>query len=320
MDKLKTGVIGTGVMGRNHIRNLSEEENYFELTGIYDTDTELARQVAGKYGTTAYDSVDRLMEDTEAVVIAVPSSLHYEMGIRAAGYGNHALIEKPLAVREKEAEILIETYENSHLKLAVGHIERFNPVIRELKKILYQKKVFFLEAHRFGPYSGNGRVKDVSVIEDLMIHDIDLAAYLLEGSIRHISGSGSVVKSGKIDFATCMLQFDTGGVAVLGASRVSQNKERYIQIHTEDSFINADLLARTITISKETRLELHNGQDDSYMQDSLTARIFVPFKEPLKEELLSFYRAVKENGEIEADSRSGLNAVRVCEKVAGQCR
>ena len=133
MKALKIGVIGAGHMGSHHVRNLSEEKR-FDLVGIYDSNSEQARIVAEKYDVTAFETADDLLKNIEAVVIAVPSSLHKEVALKAAEYNVHALIEKPLATSSEDAEFISRTFEERNLLLAVGHIERFNPVFRELKK------------------------------------------------------------------------------------------------------------------------------------------------------------------------------------------
>lgn len=174
MDRLKFGVIGVGHMGQNHVRNVADESRYFDLVGIYDNNFEHAKRIAAQFHTEAYGDLDELLENVDAVSVVVPSSLHLEIGLKVAEHGVHALIEKPLALTSGDAAVLMEAFANKNLKLQVGHIERFNPVMTELDKILERNKVFFVEAHRYGPFSGSGRITDASVVEDLMIHDVDL--------------------------------------------------------------------------------------------------------------------------------------------------
>ena len=226
MESLRIGVIGTGHMGRNHVRNLAEERR-FNLVGIYDKNTEQAEKAAERYAVKVFDDLDNLLDEVEAVIVAVPSSLHKEIGLKVAKHGVHALIEKPLALNSEDAGIIADTFKKNHVKLAVGHIERFNPVVRELDKLVKGERVFCVEARRYSPFSGSGRISDTSVIEDLMIHDVDLVCHILgDARITGLSGIGEKVKTEQIDFATCLLNFTGGGHAVVSASRVSQNKER----------------------------------------------------------------------------------------------
>lgn len=313
--QLRIGVIGTGHMGLNHVRNLSDEMR-FDLVGIFDSDHERAASVAETYGTKSYDSMDELLDDVEAVVVAVPSSLHKDVGLRVADHKVHALIEKPLAPTVKDASVLAKAFKEAGLKLQVGHIERFNAVVREAKKIVENKDIFFVEAHRYSAFSGSGRITDVSVIEDLMIHDIDIVCDLMEpDKVIDIRGNGEKIRSDSIDFATCMLDFSSNAHAVINASRVAQDKERTIQIHTEDSIVAADLLTRTLTITQNSELIVDNGSAAGYRQDAVIQKVFVPIVEPLRAELVSFYEAVVNDEKILVDSDAAIRAIKICDKV-----
>lgn len=314
MEKLKIGVIGTGHMGRNHVRNISDEKR-FDFVGIYDVDYEHASELAETYGTKAYEKLEALLDDVEAVVIAVPSSLHKEIGLKAAEHGVHALIEKPLATTSEDARILTDAFEKAGLKLQVGHIERFNAVVQEAKKIVDGQDIFYIEAHRYSPFSGSGRITDVSVIEDLMIHDIDIVCDLMEpATVIDVRGNGERIRSGATDFASCMLDFSSNAHAVINASRISQGKERTIEIHTKDSVVFADLLNKTLTVTRSTELILDGGQSGTYKQDAVVQRIFVPIVEPLRAELKSFYNAVVNDEDILVGGKIALRAIQICEK------
>lgn len=178
MNLLKVGVIGIGHMGRNHVRVFLEEKR-FDFVGIYDIDSKTANAVAEKYNVRAFKSIEELLENVAAVTVAVPSSLHRDVALKIAEYGVHALVEKPLAITSEDAEIIVKTFRKNNLKLAAGHIERFNPVFRELQKLVKNEDIFFIEANRYSPFSGSGRITDTSVVEDLMIHDVDLVCTLM---------------------------------------------------------------------------------------------------------------------------------------------
>lgn len=315
MDLLKIGVIGTGHMGCNHVRNISDDKR-FDLIGIYDVDFDRASELAETYGTKAFKSMDELLSKVEAVVVAVPSSLHKEVGLKAVKQGVHALIEKPLATTSEDARILTMAFEKAGLKLQVGHIERFNAVVQSARKILEDKEIFYIEAHRYSPFSGSGRIKDVSVIEDLMIHDIDIVCDFMEpAKVVDIRGNGEVIKSCATDFATCMLNFSSNAHAVINASRVSQSKERTLEIHTSDSVIHADLLNKTLTVVKGTEMMIDSAESGVYKQDAAVQNVFVPIIEPLRAELQSFYEAVVNGKDILVDGWVALRAIQVCEKV-----
>ena len=321
MKPLKIGVIGTGNMGKNHVRNIAQEKAIFELVGIYDASEKQAELISSQYGTKAFSSPEELLKQVEAAVIAVPSSLHRQYGLLAAEYGVHALIEKPLATNSRDAREIAEAFKNKGLKLAVGHIERFNSVIIELKKILDPGEPFFIEARRYSPFSNSGRITDTSVVEDLMIHDVDLVCYLLGNpKIVSVHGFGESVRSGNTDFATGFIRFDSNVHAVISASRVSQDKERVIKIHTENSSIRADLLAKTLIVSKNTGISLEGQSDLTYKQDGVVQKIFVPIQEPLRTELIAFHDSVVNDTPIVADGEVGIRAVELCEQIVSEIK
>ena len=315
MNRLRVGVIGCGHMGRNHVRILSEEF-CFELVGIYDKSEKQAEKISEQFHVKAFKTPEELLEEIEAVVIAVPSSLHREMAFLAAEYHVHTLVEKPVALNVPDAELIVNKFREGNLKLAVGHVERFNPVIAELEKILNSAQVFFMEARRYSPFSGSGRITDTSVVEDLMVHDIDLVCALMEPyQVTDIRGNGEKICSNRTDFATCMLDFGENAHAVINASRVSQNKERSLTVHTQDSCIYADLLTKTLSISRNTNIIVDGLNANFYTQDSVVQKIFVPSKEPLREELLSLYDSIVQDKPVKVDGEAGLGAVKICEEV-----
>lgn len=316
MKTLKIGVIGIGHMGRNHVRNIAEEKR-FELVGIYDLNNKAAKEVADKYGVIAFETMEGLLESVDAVVVSVPSSLHKEVGLKVADFGVHALIEKPLATTSEDAQLIVETFYRKNLKLAVGHIERFNSVFKELQKIVDSNDIFYVEACRYSPFSGSGRITDTSVVEDLMIHDVDLICALMENrEVTSIHGRGERVVSGRIDFATCLMDFGGEAHAIVSASRVSQDKERSITVHTKDQCIKANLLSKTLEIYKSTNLTIDINADNSYRQDSVVQKVYVPIEEPLRAELVSFYESIVDNKPIDVTGEIGVRAIKICEEVA----
>lgn len=320
MRKLRTGVIGTGHMGKNHVR-IAATEPCFDVVGIYDPDRAEAEAAAAPYGLTVFESMEELLEQVEAVTIAAPSSMHRELGLIAAEHGVHVLMEKPLATTSEDAHVLVKAFREKNLKLQVGHVERFNPVIPELDKLLKEEKVYFIEAKRYSPFNVSGRITDTGVIEDLMIHDVDLVCHLLEPArVTEIKGVGKSMRSNDVDFASCALIFDTGAYAVINASRVAQDKERTIVVHTPDSCITADLLSRTLTVRRETNLAMGGANVGTYRQNSVIEKIFVPDQEPLRGEHLSFYESVVNGAPVSVPGEFGARAIEICEEVTRQVK
>lgn len=320
MRPLRIGVVGTGHMGQNHVRTLATEKK-FDLVGIYDINISQAEKVAEKYGTVAFDEIEKLLDSVEAVVIAVPSSLHKDVALMAAAHGVHALVEKPLATNLEDAEVIVKSFSERKLKLSVGHIERFNPVFQELQKLIRGKKIFYIEACRYSPFSGSGRITDTSVVEDLMIHDIDLVCSLMDGRpVTSIHGRGETVASGQTDFATCLLDWDGQAHAIVNASRVSHNRERVIKVHTSDSYFEADLLNKTLSIAKTTNFTFEVTKENFNKQDSVIQKVYVPTEEPLRAELLSFYETVVNDTPVVVTGEMGMDAIKICQIVAERAK
>lgn len=319
MERLKVCVIGTGHMGRNHVRNLVEEKR-FEVVGICDKDSGQAQEVAEKYNIDVFEDVDVLLDKVDAAIVAVPSSLHKEVALKVAEHGVHVLIEKPLATTSEDARIITDVFNQKGLKLAVGHIERFNPVFKELKKLVDPKDIFYIEACRYSPFSGSGRITDTSVVEDLMIHDIDLVCALMGEAVTSVHGRGESIKSDQIDFATCLLDFNGKAHAIVNASRISQNKERMITVHTPNACYCADLLAKTLSIYRSTNLVVDISHENSYKQDGIVQKVYVPIEEPLRAELVAFYDAIVSNGTVAVDGVMASKAINICEEVANRAK
>jgi len=311
---IRIGVVGTGNMGRNYVRILSNEKNLFSFMSIYDTSIERATFLSDIYGVKIAPDYESLLDEVDAVVIAAPSSLHRDLGLIAAKKGIHALIEKPLAMNSVEAFELCEAYKKSGKTLLVGHVERFNPVVGELKKILFNKQIIAINAKRYSSF--DERMKDTDVVFDLMIHDIDLVCNLLCGtSVKSINSVGSKVVTKVYDFVESIIKFNDGTIAGISASRVSETKVREILVHTSDSYIVADLLGKTLNITKNVNMVVDAGNSFTYRQDSLSQRVFVPIIEPLVAELYHFADCINEGTAAFISGKDALKAIEIAERI-----
>ena len=319
MKPIRIGVIGVGNMGRNHVRILANEKSLFELISIYDNSTHQTEKLSELYGIKAATDVLSLFDEVEAVIIAVPTSLHLDYGLLAAKNGVHALIEKPLALNSEDAAVLISAFEEADKTLMVGHVERFNPVVVELEKLLTAERLTAIEARRYSSF--DGRITDASVVSDLMIHDIDIVCNLLcKEEIINLQSVGSSVRSDMIDFAHCIIKFGNNAIASIAASRVSSDKVREIFVHTSKSYIKADLLSKTLNVTKNANMTIDIQTDDrgsmSYRQESISQRIFVPQIEPLVAELIHFGNCINNNLAPITDGYTALRAIKISEEVA----
>lgn len=294
MQKIRTGVIGTGHLGRFHSLNYSQLPEA-ELIGVYDIDKDRANQVAKEAGTKAYDSISSLLEDVDGVSIAVPTDLHFEVAKEVLAKGIPCLIEKPIAQNVEEADSLIRMAAENNTLIQVGHIERFNPAFRALNS--FDINPLFIESHRLSPF--NPRGTEVSVVLDLMIHDIDIVLYLVKSPVKNIDASGVAVVSDTIDIANARIHFENGCVANLTASRISQKKMRKMRMFQKDTYVTVDFLQK---ISEVYKLESPDSKADMVLSEIgvgdnkkkvVYYRPEIPEGDGLFKELQTFVEAVR---------------------------
>ena len=280
--RVKIGVIGVGSLGQHHARIYAQMPEA-ELVGVCDVDAERVAKLAAQHGTTAYTSMDELAAKCEALSVVVPTDKHREVAGKLIEKGLHLLVEKPIAATTAEAEELVALAQKKNVILQVGHIERFNPVMNFLEQLA--RKPRFIEAHRLAPYPPPRegllpRGTEVSVVLDLMIHDLEIILHLVGSPVREIRAVGVPVLSGSEDIANVRLQFENGCVANVTASRISPEKMRKIRVFLEDTYVSLDYQNQTGEMYRKTQTGI--------------AREDVPIEkgEPLANELRSFVRCV----------------------------
>ena len=311
---LRVGVIGVGNMGQHHTRVLSLLKDV-ELVGVADTNVERGLDTASKYGVRFFEDYRKLLPHVEAVCIAVPTRLHHAVGTTCLQEGIHVLIEKPIAASITEAESLVNTAAESHCILQVGHIERFNPAFAELSKVLKTDEPIALEAHRLSPYSN--RANDVSVVLDLMIHDIDLLLELTGSPIVRLTASGnSAANSGHLDYVTATLVFASGIIATLTASKITHRKIRQILAHCKNSLTEADFLNNEILIHRQTSAEYVTDYGQVlYRQDGTIEKVHTSNIEPLHAELEHFVSCVRAGNQPSVGGEQALRALRLASAI-----
>lgn len=281
MEKVRAGVVGVGHMGRYHVGVYSELFNV-DLAGVADRDLERARQVAGQYGTTAYGDPAELIGRVDVVSIAVPTAQHYDVARQFLEAGIHVLLEKPITTTLEEAQDLFRIAQERGVVLHVGHVERFNGAVQELKKIVTNP--IFIECHRLGPYEP--RVRDDGVVLDLMIHDIDIVLNLVGSPVASMHVVGSSVLGRREDLANVQMKFANGCLASITASRVTQNKVRSMAITQPDAYIFLNFTDQDIRVYRQASSEhVLSRTELRYKQESLIERIFVHRDNPLKSEI-----------------------------------
>ncbi|MGC8767110.1 MAG: Gfo/Idh/MocA family oxidoreductase [Brevinematia bacterium] len=291
MSKIKMAVIGTGHMGRYHVNALSSMDDV-EIVGICDINEKVGLELAERYKTKYFKDIRDLFGRVDAVIVAVPTFLHYYVASEFIKRGIHVLVEKPITRSIKYAEKLIELSQRHKVILQVGHIERFNGAVQELKNII--KKPYLIEAKRMGPK--NTRIKDVGVVLDLMVHDLDIILNLLDKAsfdIVYIGASGIKIYSEYEDIASATIIFSDNSIANITASRATENKRRILQISQEDSFIELDYSTQDITIYRQATSNYFLNKDEiKYVQEAVIEKVFVKKEDALKREQRHFINCI----------------------------
>jgi len=305
---LDVGVIGVGAMGQHHARVYSELPNV-HLVGVFDVDPDRASEIAHKHGSTAMD-IDDLLTQADAVSVVVPTQYHLDIATQCLQAGVAPLIEKPVVEDLSEGETLIELRDEAELPVQVGHIERFNPAIRTLSDVLADVNVLSFTAERLGP-PPNREIDDSAVL-DLMIHDLDIILSLVDGEPTAISSAG--ISENK--HATATIEFDSGEIASLTASRMTQRKVRTLEITAEECFIEVDYIDQSIEIHRQSAPEyIEQNGDIRYRHESIVERPTISNGEPLRNELESFVRTVKNGGRPVVSIEDGLNALELATRI-----
>ncbi len=284
MAECKIGVVGVGKMGEYHVGVLSDMREA-ELVGIVDSDQKRAKIVSERYKTSNYKDYKDLFKKVDAVVVAVPTSMHYSIGKEFIEAGIHTLLEKPCTDDLRQAEELFDIAAKKNVTLHIGHVERFNGAVQELFKIV--KDPIYIECRRMSPFSP--RIKDDGVVLDIMIHDIDIVLNLVESDVVNINVIGNSVFSKRDDVVNAQIEFKNGCIANLLASRVSQNKVRTLEVTQKESSILLDYTEQEIFVHRQSSSESQLSPGSlRYKQASLVERIFVHKDNPLKLELKHF--------------------------------
>lgn len=313
MHRLKIGLIGLGRLGSVHLEHLLQS-SYFELVGCFDNNPAQMVRIAEDYAVTCFKSADALMDAVDAVDIVTPASTHYYYAEKALRRSRHVFIEKPMTENLVEAEQIVALAREANVKVQIGHIERFNPVMKAVKAL--NPEPMFIEAHRLAPFDPRGT--DVSVVLDLMIHDIDLVLSLVKANIRSISANGVAVISREPDIANARIAFDNGCVANLTASRVSMQKMRKLRFFQKNAYMSLDFLKREaeyITLDDDqgnNGIMLEYEGQTKYVHAS---QLEVVEYDALKEELESFAKAVLQNTTPVVSALDGYNALDVAFQV-----
>ena len=313
MVPVKVGVIGIGNMGWHHARVLSLLKDA-DLVGVADPDAARGQLATEQFGCRWFADYRTMLSEVEAVCIAVPTLLHHSVGMACLDAGLHALIEKPIAASQDEAAALIEAATRAGRLLQVGHIERFNPAFRELTKVVANEEVVVLEGRRHSPHAD--RANDVSVVLDLMIHDIDLVLELAQAPVGRLAAAGGRSSEGPIDYVNATLGFDNGVVASLTASKMSHRKIRSLSAHCRSSLVETDFLNHTLHIHRRAH-EWYSADHGEllYRNDGFIEEVSTTSIEPLYAELEHFLQCVRGRETPAVDGQQASRALRLADLI-----
>jgi len=304
---LKIGLVGTGHLGKIHLRNLLELSSDFEVLGFYDTDQLVVKDVEREFHLKSYSDLEELFSAVDAVLIASPTQSHFPIAVQALKKGKHIFIEKPVCLTVEESKKLLLYAQEAGVIVQVGHVERFNPAL--LVANPYIQNPLYIESRRTAPFQKRGT--DVSVVYDLMIHDIDIALTIANSNVKKIAAFGMNVLSDSIDVASAHLSFENGCTAYLTASRVSDQKERKTCFFTRDAHVYVDFLTKKV----ERHEILENSTEERYIQKN---NMPVDDSNAIKLELLSFAKSIRD-GVIPAVSLTdGHRALQIAELILDQ--
>lgn len=312
--KLRAAVVGFGYLGYHHARIYSELEDV-ELVGVVDISEERRKKAQTDFYVPAFSSVEELLDiGVDMVSVATPTSTHACNTIPLLEAGVHVLVEKPISATVSEAKEMVEKAKSKGCLLQVGHVERFNGAVRALFNLIEYPR--FIECHRLSPFPGRGT--DISVVHDLMIHDIDIVLALTRSPVVSMDAVGVPVFSASEDIANARLHFQSGCVANLTASRVSMDRLRKIRIFSEREYVSTDYSSQSLLIYRKKPGEI--PPDSNPMEFIKITPIQVSNEEPLKAELRSFVASVK-NGTIpEVTGEDGLRALELSTQIVEQIR
>jgi len=316
--KIKVGVIGVGALGRHHARlhNINPEA---ELVGIYDANPKVAEVISNEFGVKIFKTIGELSEACEAMSIAVPSHLHHQVAIPLLKAGKHLLIEKPIATSVEEAEEMVKLAAENKVVLGVGHVERFNPVMVYLEQMA--DKARFLEVQRLAPYPPqrqglHPRGTEVSVILDLMIHDIELILHLVDSEVEKIDANGLPAFSETEDIVNARIQFKNGCVANVNASRIAMKPVRRYNVFYTDAYLSLDYAKHSGIIHTKDKENLK----------VIREKIPVDTHNALEKELEDFISCVKEavisgtTPDTKVSGEKGLAALKIAIEIENKVR
>ncbi|ADQ81623.1 Gfo/Idh/MocA family protein [Riemerella anatipestifer] len=310
---INAGLVGAGHLGKIHLRLLQQSEKY-NLVGFYDADTENGKRLEAEFGYKYYPNFEDLLNDIEMLDIVTPTLFHYDYAQKAIDHGKHFFIEKPVTQTLEQAEDIIRRCTEKGIKAQVGHVERYNPAFIATKP--YIQNPMFIEIHRLAEF--NPRGTDVSVVLDLMIHDLDILLSLVKSKVKNIHASGVCIVSKTPDITNARIEFENGCVANLTTSRISMKAMRKSRFFQKDAYISVDFLEKKAEVIRMKDAPENPSDFDMIIENAEGEKSQIIFEYPniqpnnaILDELESFAEAITNNKEVEVSLQDGTEALRV---------
>ena len=316
---IKVGVIGAGHLGKIHLNILSTSN--FNLIGFYDTDVSNSEKLASEKGYQFFKNIDSLIDSIDAAVIVSPTITHFEIAKKCIENGKHIFIEKPLTTNSKEARIINKLAKEKNIIGQVGFVERYNQAFISCREFIDTPK--FIESHRLSDF--NPRGTDVSVIMDLMIHDIDIILNINKSKVKKIDASGVSIISSTPDIANARIEFENGCIANLTSSRISLKKMRKIRVFQKNAYISINFLEKDFQVVKIRDKNTDDNENSLVIKNNLGEEKVIFFENPdineinsIEAELNDFFDSIENKSESKVSLNDGLMALEVAEEIMSQ--
>ncbi|MFT4535578.1 MAG: putative dehydrogenase [Saprospiraceae bacterium] len=318
--KIKLGLLGVGHLGKIHLKCLISTN--FDVVGVYDPDPATQDFVRETYGIPIFDTAEALIDASDALDIVSTTITHFELAIKAINQGKHAFIEKPICTTIEEAKALVAATRKHNVKVQIGHVERYNPAIVSLRDRKVQPK--FIEGHRLTTF--NTRGNDVSVILDLMIHDLDLILQLVDSEVVDVQANGVCVVNDTPDICNARITFENGCVANLTASRISMKQMRKLRMFQGNEYISLDFLNKETQIVKLEPVSNEEASNHMTIETS-TGKKIINIETPeivennaIVDELTDFHNAIRDNRIVSVPVEAGLKALELAYLIEGKIK
>jgi len=316
MEKVKLAVVGLGRMGCFRLNVISHIED-IELSGIYDTNENVLSELSTTHNINKFSSLDEAIDKSDAIIIATPTINHFEITKMAIEKSKHILVEKPMTETHEQAEEIAALVKKYNIIFQVGHVERFNGAVQNLKTIV--KNPILIEARRLSPFSP--RIADVGVVFDIMIHDLDIVMSFVGKPLINFEAHGKRIRTAHEDVASALLEFEGNTIATISSSRITEEKIRTLAISSPEAYFTLDYATQDITIHRQatSTSNIKGLEGINYKQESTIERVFIHRDNPLKLEVQHFIKCIlkKESPivSIESDVKTLYVAENICKQI-----